>query len=110
MHVNVAREVAALRTMSVGELRAKYAQVFGDRLALAGPGRGGPVRTSAAASGGAGPRRRLALVTPSGCQGRTGVSPRQREGQPPRADGKARINIIIRLRVTRSARNKFGTK
>jgi hypothetical protein len=30
MHVNVAREVAALRTMSVGELRAKYAQVFGE--------------------------------------------------------------------------------
>jgi hypothetical protein len=30
MHVNVAREVAALRAMSVGELRAKYAQVFGE--------------------------------------------------------------------------------
>ena len=30
MHVNVAREVAALRAMSVGELRAKYAQVFAE--------------------------------------------------------------------------------
>jgi hypothetical protein len=30
MHVNVAKEVAALRAMSVGELRAKYAQVFGE--------------------------------------------------------------------------------
>jgi hypothetical protein len=30
MHVNVAREVAALGAMSVGELRAKYAQVFGE--------------------------------------------------------------------------------
>jgi hypothetical protein len=28
MHVNVTKEVAALRAMSVGELRAKYAQVF----------------------------------------------------------------------------------
>jgi len=30
MHVNVAKEMAALRAMSVGELRAKYAQVFGE--------------------------------------------------------------------------------
>jgi hypothetical protein len=30
MHVNVAKEVAALTAMSVGELRAKYAQVFGE--------------------------------------------------------------------------------
>jgi len=30
MHVNVAKEVAALKAMSVGELRAKYAQVFGE--------------------------------------------------------------------------------
>ena len=30
MHVNVAKEVAALEAMSVGELRAKYAQVFGE--------------------------------------------------------------------------------
>jgi hypothetical protein len=30
MHVNVARELAALRAMSVGELRAKYAQLFGE--------------------------------------------------------------------------------
>jgi Protein of unknown function (DUF2924) len=30
MHVNVAKEMAALEAMSVGELRSKYAQVFGD--------------------------------------------------------------------------------
>ena len=30
MQVNVAKEVAALRAMSVGDLRAKYAQVFGE--------------------------------------------------------------------------------
>ena len=30
MHVNVAKEVAALNTMSVAELRARYAQVFGE--------------------------------------------------------------------------------
>jgi hypothetical protein len=30
MHVNVAKEMAALRAMSVDELRAKYAQVFGE--------------------------------------------------------------------------------
>jgi hypothetical protein len=30
MHVNVAKELAALEAMSVGELRAKYAQVFGE--------------------------------------------------------------------------------
>src|SRR6267142_4462593 len=30
MQVNVAKEVAALEAMSVGELRAKYAQVFGE--------------------------------------------------------------------------------
>ncbi len=30
MHVNVAREVTALEGMTVGELRAKYAQVFGE--------------------------------------------------------------------------------
>jgi Protein of unknown function (DUF2924) len=30
MHVNVAKEVAALEAMSVGELRAKYARVFGE--------------------------------------------------------------------------------
>ena len=30
MHVNVAKEVAALEAMSVGELRVKYAQVFGE--------------------------------------------------------------------------------
>jgi hypothetical protein len=30
MHVNVAKEVAALEAMSVGELRAKYAHVFGE--------------------------------------------------------------------------------
>ncbi|HEV2947418.1 MAG TPA: DUF2924 domain-containing protein [Gemmataceae bacterium] len=30
MHVNVAKEVAALEAMSVSELRAKYAQVFGE--------------------------------------------------------------------------------
>jgi hypothetical protein len=30
MHVDVAKEVAALTAMSVGELRAKYAQVFGE--------------------------------------------------------------------------------
>jgi hypothetical protein len=30
MHVNVAKEVAALEGMTVGELRAKYAQVFGE--------------------------------------------------------------------------------
>ena len=30
MRVNVAKEVAALEAMSVGELRAKYAQVFGE--------------------------------------------------------------------------------
>jgi Protein of unknown function (DUF2924) len=31
MHVNVAKEMAALEAMSVGELRAKYAQVFGEK-------------------------------------------------------------------------------
>jgi hypothetical protein len=31
MHVNVAKEVAALEAMSVSELRAKYAQVFGEQ-------------------------------------------------------------------------------
>jgi hypothetical protein len=30
MHVNVAKELAALETMTVNELRAKYAQVFGE--------------------------------------------------------------------------------
>src|SRR5947209_2679018 len=30
MHVNVAREVAGLEAMSVAELRAQYAQVFGE--------------------------------------------------------------------------------
>jgi hypothetical protein len=30
MHVNVAKEVAALRAMSVGELRVRYAEVFGE--------------------------------------------------------------------------------
>jgi hypothetical protein len=30
MHGNVAKEVAALEAMSVGELRSKYAQVFGE--------------------------------------------------------------------------------
>jgi hypothetical protein len=30
MHVNVAKEVAALEAMMVNELRAKYAQVFGE--------------------------------------------------------------------------------
>ncbi len=30
MHVNVAKEVAALNAMSVAELRARYAQVFGE--------------------------------------------------------------------------------
>src|ERR1700687_2650827 len=30
MHVNVAKEVAALRAMREGELRPKYAQVFGE--------------------------------------------------------------------------------
>ena len=30
MKINVAKEVAALEAMSVGELRAKYAQVFGE--------------------------------------------------------------------------------
>ena len=30
MHVNVAKELAALEAMSVSELRAKYAQVFGE--------------------------------------------------------------------------------
>jgi hypothetical protein len=30
MHVNVAKEVAALEAMTVSELRAKYAQVFGE--------------------------------------------------------------------------------
>jgi hypothetical protein len=30
MHVNVAKGVAALEVMSVGDLRAKYAQVFGE--------------------------------------------------------------------------------
>src|SRR6266568_8614582 len=30
MHVNVAKEVAALRTMSVGELRVRYSEVFGE--------------------------------------------------------------------------------
>ena len=30
MHVNVAKEVAALEAMRVGELRAEYAQVFGE--------------------------------------------------------------------------------
>jgi hypothetical protein len=30
MHVNVAKEVAALEGMTVGELRARYAQVFGE--------------------------------------------------------------------------------
>src|SRR6266850_6936349 len=30
MHVNVAKEVAALEAMSVGDLRAKYAWVFGE--------------------------------------------------------------------------------
>jgi hypothetical protein len=30
MHVNVAKEVAALRGMSVGELRGRYAEVFGE--------------------------------------------------------------------------------
>jgi hypothetical protein len=33
MHVNVAKEVATLRAMSGGELRAKYAQVFGEERA-----------------------------------------------------------------------------
>jgi Protein of unknown function (DUF2924) len=31
MHVNVAKEVAALEAMSLSELRAKYAQVFGEQ-------------------------------------------------------------------------------
>src|SRR5262245_35110173 len=30
MHVNVGKEVAALEAMTVNELRAKYAQVFGE--------------------------------------------------------------------------------
>jgi Protein of unknown function (DUF2924) len=30
MHVNVAKEVAVLRAMSVGELRVRYAEVFGE--------------------------------------------------------------------------------
>jgi Protein of unknown function (DUF2924) len=30
MHVNVAKEVSALRAMSVGELRVRYAEVFGE--------------------------------------------------------------------------------
>src|SRR5437016_14659932 len=30
MHVNVGKELAALEDMSVNELRAKYAQVFGE--------------------------------------------------------------------------------
>ena len=30
MRVNVAKEVATQKAMSVGELRAKYAQVFGE--------------------------------------------------------------------------------
>jgi hypothetical protein len=30
MHVNVAKEMAVLKAMTVGELRAKYAQVFGE--------------------------------------------------------------------------------
>src|SRR5438132_11287334 len=30
MHVNVAKEMAALEAMTVSELRAKYAQVFGE--------------------------------------------------------------------------------
>jgi hypothetical protein len=30
MHMNVAKEMAALEAMSVGEMRAKYAQVFGE--------------------------------------------------------------------------------
>jgi len=30
MHVNVAKEVVALEAMTVNELRAKYAQVFGE--------------------------------------------------------------------------------
>jgi hypothetical protein len=30
MHVNVAKEVASLEGMTVGELRARYAQVFGE--------------------------------------------------------------------------------
>jgi hypothetical protein len=30
MHVNVAKEMAALKAMRVGELRAKYTQVFGE--------------------------------------------------------------------------------
>ena len=30
MHVNVAKEVATLRAMSVGELRVRYAEVFGE--------------------------------------------------------------------------------
>jgi hypothetical protein len=31
MHVNVAKEVAALEAMSMADLRARYAQVFGDQ-------------------------------------------------------------------------------
>jgi len=30
MHVNVAKELAALEAMTVAELRARYAQVFGE--------------------------------------------------------------------------------
>jgi hypothetical protein len=30
MHVNVAKEVVTLRAMSAGELRGRYAEVFGE--------------------------------------------------------------------------------
>ena len=42
MHVNVAKEVATLKAMSVSELRVRYTEVFGIDIDNEGTGRNGP--------------------------------------------------------------------
>ena len=102
MHVNVAKEVATQKAMSVGELRAKYAQVFGEET------RAGNkswlirriiwrLQTLAEADLSERARRRAAelaqdadlrLFAPRVCQGRAGVGQWPWEGQPPGTHGR----------------------
>ena len=100
MNLNIGKEVAAMKRMTVNELRAKYAEVFGeetegpaqgvadaaDRLADAGAGRGRSVGTGPPTGRRTGQRRRPADHGPQGAKAsaRPGGTHRDGDDQPGR--------------------------
>src|SRR6266478_3907461 len=97
MQVNVAKEVAALESMTVAELRDKYAQVFGEETRVGNKAwlnKRVIWRLQTLAEGDLSERARrraaelaqdadLRLFAPRVCQGRAGVGQWPWEGQPP---------------------------